>query len=56
MNKRDAFEYSLVIEKNRKTAMDMYGDKLDENRNIVGTNYYFDSFWRLREKGGADNG
>ena len=49
---RKPFDYSFYIERNKKVAMEKYGDKLDENRNIVGTDYYFDNAWRLCKKGG----
>lgn len=45
-----SFDYDFYINKNRETAIALYGDRLDENRNIVGTNFYFDSYWRLRER------
>ena len=41
------FDYDFYIQRNKEVAMEKYGHKLDENRNIRGTNYYFDSMWRL---------
>lgn len=35
------------IQRNKETAIAKYGDKLDENRNVIGTNYYFDHMWRF---------
>ena len=48
------FDYSFYIERNKQVAMEKYGDKLDKNRNIVGTDYYFDDSWRLCKKGGVE--
>lgn len=45
-----SFDYDFYINKNKETAIALYGDRLDENRNIVGTNFYFDSYWRLCER------
>ena len=38
------------IQRNKETAIGRYGHLLDENRNIIGTNHYFDEFWRLRKR------
>ena len=48
------FDYGYYIRRNKEAATEKYGDKLDENRNIIGTDYYFDSMWRLCKKGGAE--
>lgn len=39
-----------LIERNKSVALDLYGDKLNKDKNIVGTNYYFDECWRLRAR------
>lgn len=41
------FDYDFYIQRNKEVAMEKYGHRLDKNRNIQGTNYYFDSMWRL---------
>lgn len=51
-SKRKPFDYYYYTERNKQVALEKYGDRLDTNGNIVGTNYYFDYLWRLREKGG----
>ena len=44
------FCVSDYIERNKQTALKLYGDRLDEKRNIKGTKYFFDDAWRLRER------
>ena len=51
---RGNFDYARYIQRNIELALEMYGHKLDENRNIIGTDYYFDFNWRLCKKGGAE--
>lgn len=48
MNK--PFEASKYIERNEQTARRLYGDKLNDNREVVGTNIYFDYAWRMHER------
>lgn len=43
-----SFDYDFYIQRNKEAAMERYGHRLDEHKNIRGTNYYFDSMWRLR--------
>ena len=40
----------FYINQNRKTAYLLYGDKLDENRKVIGTNIWFDECWRMHTK------
>lgn len=47
-------EKQFYIERNKQVAMDLYGDQLDDQRNIKGTKYYFDDCWRLRERSDAE--
>ena len=37
------------IQRNKESALARFGDRLDDNRNVVGTDFYFDYFWRLRK-------
>lgn len=37
----------FYIKRNELTARKLYGDRLDENRRVKGTNIWFDSFWRI---------
>ena len=41
------FDESKNIERNKQTAYDLFGDRLNKNREIEGTKYYFDYMWRL---------
>lgn len=41
------FDESKYIERNKQTAYDLFGDRLNKNREIEGTKYYFDYMWRL---------
>lgn len=41
------FDSNFYIQRNKEVAMEKYGHRLDKDRNIRGTNYYFDSMWRL---------
>ncbi|MBQ8357079.1 MAG: hypothetical protein IJX39_04650 [Clostridia bacterium] len=44
------FDVTACVERNKDVAIANFGDRLDENRNIIGTKYYFDEFWRLRSR------
>ena len=46
-NDKKLFDYCFYIERNKQVAMERYGERLDKNKNIIGTNYYFDDSWRL---------
>lgn len=37
----------FYVEKNKQTAISIYGDRLDENRKVIGTNIWFDYYWRI---------
>lgn len=37
------------IERNRQVAFDRYGDRLDENRRVKGTDIWFDYAWRFHQ-------
>lgn len=37
----------FFIKRNEQTARQIYGDKIDNNRRVIGTNIWFDSFWRI---------
>lgn len=43
-------DVQTYIERNRQTANSLFGNQLDGDRNIVGTDLYFDYCWRLRKK------
>lgn len=47
MKDRSTLDVRACIARNKEVAMRLYGDRLDENRNIIDTNYYFDGCWRL---------
>jgi hypothetical protein len=49
------FPASDYIERNKQTALKLYGDRLDEKRNIKGTMFYFDYAWRLRVRSDAND-
>ena len=44
------FDYDFYVQRNKEVALKKYSGKLDENKNIIGTDYYFDNMWRLRRK------
>lgn len=48
--KKVNFDIDLFIEIHRQTAISLFGDKLDENRNVIGTDYYFDEMWRMHKR------
>ena len=50
------FDERYYIQRNKEVAMELYGNRLDADRNIVGTNYYFDRFWRLCSKVDKEGG
>lgn len=37
----------FYINRNKQSAIELYGERLDKNRRVVGTNIWFDSFWRI---------
>jgi hypothetical protein len=41
------FDMEFYIRRNEETAKRLYGNKLDENRRVKGTNIWFDSYWRI---------
>ena len=45
-----SYDVTLFIEIHKQTAIALFGDRLDENRNIVGADYYFDEAWRLHKR------
>lgn len=44
---KEVFNKSIYIERNKQSAYDLFGDRINKNREIEGTEYYFDSMWRL---------
>lgn len=38
---------NFYVEKNKQIAISIYGDRLDENRKVIGTNIWFDYYWRI---------
>lgn len=48
------FDYEYYVNRNKEIAYASYGDLIDENRSVVGTNIWFDKFWRYHN-GGIDN-
>ena len=41
------FNPQLYVKRNREVALRRYGNLLDENRKVVGTDIWFDEMWRL---------
>lgn len=41
------FDAEIYIKRNKETAIALYGDRLDENRRVKGTNIWFDEWWRI---------
>ena len=48
--KKVNFDIELLVEIHRQTAISLYGNMLDKNKNVIGTDLYFDEFWRLRKR------
>ena len=49
------FDVRGCVERNKSVAKELYGDKLDKNRRVVGTDIWFDDCWRIHKgelKGG----
>lgn len=42
---------SYYIKRNRQSAIELYGDLLDENRRVKGMDVWFDSAWRIHVGG-----
>lgn len=38
---------AYYIKRNEETAKSLYGDKINVNREVEGTNVWFDVFWRI---------
>lgn len=49
-NKNNYFDREYYTKRNKQLAIEKYGNKLDANKNIAGTSYYFDSNWCLCKK------
>lgn len=45
-NKWD-FDYDFYIKRNEQVVKEKYGEWLDDNRRVVGTNIWFDDCWRM---------
>ena len=41
------FDISNFVKRNRAVAISRYGDLLDENRRVKGTDIWFDGYWRM---------
>ena len=41
------FDPTTYIERNEQVARELYGLRLDKDRRVIGTNIWFDSFWRI---------
>ena len=41
------FDREFYIARNRAVALHLYGDLLDENRRVRGTDMWFDDAWRF---------
>lgn len=48
------FDWGYYRQRNKEVALAKYGGRLDGNRNIKGTDYYFDNNWCLCKKEGAE--
>ena len=44
---RCGMDKEFFIDRNRQVAKELYGDKIDKDRKVIGTNIWFDSFWRI---------
>ena len=41
------FDRGFYVKRNEDTAKRLYGNRLDENRRVKGTNIWFDAYWRI---------
>ena len=41
------FDRGCYVKRNEDTAKRLYGNRLDENRRVKGTNIWFDAYWRI---------
>ena len=48
--KKVNFDIDLFVEIHRQTAIALFGDRLDEDRNVIGTDYYFDNLWIFHKR------
>lgn len=49
-DQRLSMDKEKYIQRNKESALARFGDQLDDTRNVVGTDFYFDHFWRLRKR------
>ena len=47
-------DYNYYINRNKEIAYARYGNLIDKNRRVKGTDIWFDEFWRYHN-GGKDN-
>lgn len=47
---KNIFDKLWYIERNKQVAMELYGDRLNANREVAGTDIYFDECWRMCAK------
>lgn len=43
------FDFTWYLQRNKESAIRLYGDRLDKNRKVKGTNIWFDYYWRIHE-------
>lgn len=48
------FDYEYYTNRNKEIAYARYGNLIDENRCVKGTDIWFDNFWRVHT-GGKNN-
>ena len=46
-NNKGNFDYDFYIKRNEQVAKEKYGSRLDKNRRVIGTNIWFDDWWRI---------
>lgn len=49
MKIKGGMDFEFCIERNRQAVLERYGDRLDENRQVKGTDIWFDECWRIHE-------
>ena len=45
------FDIDNFVKRNRDVAISRYGELLDENRRVKGTDIWFDGYWRMHKGG-----
>lgn len=45
----ETFDYDFYVHRNKLTALNKYGSRIDSERRVIGTDIWFDEFWRFHK-------